>query len=132
MALAAAIAGCANESPEKAPLHDEDLFEVVFRYQFRRQQTAPPAYYLKVLDSDPSAAFLARFADLPIEVKKGSEYDEEVPGYFWLERAVWDSSGKARVTTYATNGFLAEGNTVLLEKKRGKWVVVQQLESFTE
>ena len=131
----------------------EDIREATFRHQFGMnasgQQTSAKVYFLSITDDktgksiDPSAAFLKRFAGNQPRVGGVSECKASAEKgvldiktgeqglIFSVDTIRWISETKVAVGggSYEA-GLSASGNTYMLEKKDGKWVVVKDVRNW--
>jgi ankyrin repeat protein len=129
----------------------ENIWEATFRHQFglngSGQQNPAKIYYLEITDfktgnrTDPSAAFLKRFAGSQPPVAAVSEYNElaekgvpdvqpgEEVDIFVLDTIRWISETKVEMSGGVSIPGEFDGSSVTytLEKKDGKWVVVKDV-----
>jgi len=128
----------------------EDIREAIFRHQFPKDggggQDPLKAYFLSVTDDktgksiDPSTAFLKRFAGNQPRVAGDSECKPSAEKgvldiktgergiIFFVGTIRWISETKVEVGGgYYEGNLSASGNTYTLEKKDGKWVVVNDV-----
>ncbi len=126
----------------------EDIWEATFRHQFGpnipEQQNPVKVYFLSFYDeaagknTDPSAAFLKRFAGNQPRVAPVSEgtAEKEVRDAKTGEEGIifrvysirWISETKVEVGGgYDAGSWSASTNTFTLEKKEGKWVVTKDV-----
>lgn len=125
---------------------EDAVREAVFRYQFRKNvsalKTAAGVYCLSVLLAgeelqDPSHELMARFRGHVPPVKKRSECDVSRNGVydkttraqglmFYLKGTRLTSPDTAEVYGgYYENGLSSSGNTFILRRQEGKWIVVR-------
>lgn len=106
-----------------------DVFEAVFRYQFKYNGAGaqqPPAYYLELMEKDPSEAFLARFKGHVPPVRKSSEFVERKGLKFWVESIEWGTNGQVVVFGgYYEGGMSASGNQYTVIRQDHKWIVIK-------
>ena len=132
--------------PSTAPARsaaEDDIREATYRYQFLHNasglQQKADVYFLSLgeKDTDPSDAFMKRFADHKPTVKKvsssagrlGGVRDKDTGGkglIFRVAQIKWVSETEAEVSGgYYEGGLSASGNTYYLKKENGKWVVTR-------
>ena len=139
--------GCASapdsilawRSPVDRSLQEDDIRESIIRYRMERLKGGGPVF-LSIGDKDPSDSFMARFAGSKNKVKKASQsYFKKDPFPGWLRDRSTDEQGisfsvssinwlstdrvEARGGMYC-GGLCADAGTYRVEKKRGRWVVV--------
>jgi hypothetical protein len=137
--------GCAPTEPPRVELSDEDqIREVVFRYQFEfnasGQGKGANAYYLGLGHADdPSAELLARFAGHtpPVRPLSASELEPgtaqvvdketEQPGLAFLITDIrWLGDNRVEVDGgYEEASESAAGSTYHVAKENGNWRVVE-------
>jgi hypothetical protein len=118
---------------------EDDIREAVFRYRIA-QLDAESLKFLSVNGTDPSDAFMARFGKSNRTVKKGSQsYVEEQgipslrdrktkqPGMLFSVGAItWLAHEKVEVHGgMYSDGLCADAGEYFLEKRQGRWVVIQ-------
>ena len=117
-----------------------DVAEALFRHQFQHNasavQTNAAAYFLSIRGQDPDPVFLKRFDGNTPPVKMKSEHGMNKKGVvvdpksgrhaliFKIEGITMKSSDEAIVCGgYGEGPMSASGNTYILKKENGKWVV---------
>ena len=106
-----------------------DMFEAVFRYQFKHnasaaQQTAK-AYFLTILNRDPPDMFLARFNGSSPPVRKGSEFSIGMGLAFSIKSICRIDKNSVRVSAgYFEAGLSSSDNIYTVVSNNGEWVVV--------
>jgi hypothetical protein len=139
--LIVCASGCVPNDAERLK-EEDDIREAVFSYQFLhnasgRQQNAK-VYFLSLHEGgkDPSDEFMKRFAGHTPEVKKVSQCTEDddirdmqtgAPGIVFRVTGIrWITAQRVEVFGGYFEGYLSSsGNTYYVEKKDGKWIVVQ-------
>lgn len=142
MLLAFALA-CTNGASDADRLkQQDDIREAVFRYQFAHnasgQQTGAAVYCLWVGEkaTDPSDDFMRRFANHKPPVRKMSECKAD-PSHGVIDKRTGAQGLGFRATSikwlsdieveveggYYEAGLSASGNTYIVNKQKGKWVV---------
>ena len=129
----------ASRSPADRSLEEDDIRESIFRYRMEGWKSSGPIF-LSIGDKDPSDSFMVRFASSKNKVKKASQsYYKKDPFPGWLRDRSTDEQGmslsvssiiwlspdrvEARGGMYC-GGLCADAGTYRVEKKRGRWVVV--------
>jgi hypothetical protein len=117
---------------------EDDLREVVVRYQIAKWDLNAKVYFVQINGKDPTTAFLQRLQDVDRPVKKKSESRREknVLGrvvekktkltgvVFDTESIHWISEGKADVEGgHLCGGLCSASGTYHLEIKGSHWVV---------
>jgi len=112
-----------------------DIAEAVFRYQFKRNasgvQQKAPSYFLLLFGKDPDTAFLTRFKDNIPPVKKGSEFKvgEGLQFRVTAIKRITDSTVEVEAG-YFEAGLSSAGNTYIVEKKDGTWIVTRSKQNW--
>jgi hypothetical protein len=128
-----------------APLFDrsaqeDNIRESVFRYRMAESRSSGP-FFLSIDGNDPSDAFMARFATSDRKVKKASESQyvkDPSPGWlrdrstgeqgisFSADAISWLSSDRVEVRGgMYCGGLCADAGVYRIEKKQGRWVVIE-------
>lgn len=137
------VLGCATRvpPPESRDAAEASVYEAVFRHLFRHNASAARSrvdyYFLAIGDGeDPPPALLARFAGHvpkvePVSASRSSPQGvrhEEDGGkglVFRIEALRWLDADTAEVEGgYFEASLSASGNTHRVERRRGRWVVV--------
>ena len=130
----------ASRSPIDRAIQEDDIRESVFRYRMDNPHRDGP-FFLSINGKDPSDTFMARFANADRKVKKTSQsYFKKDPFPGWLRDRSTDEQGVSfsvgaiswlspeRVEVGGDmycGGLCADAGKYRLEKKQGRWVVVE-------
>jgi len=149
LGLAVAVAGCSSPPPGPRSAHREDICEAVFRHELEGHLGVAEVevYFLTIEGQDPSADFLARFADLPRPVRPGSwatrrgmseamsrrrvawrgmiDKETGMQGrILHIDSLEWASDDEVLIEGgYYENPLSAAGTTYEVEWKGGRWIV---------
>lgn len=117
---------------------EDDLREVVVRYQVAKWDLNAKVYFVQINGKDPTAAFLQRFQDVDRPVKKKSESRQEKNVVGWVvdkktkrkgvdfdtESIHWISERKVDIEGgYFCGGLCSASGKYHLEIEDGHWVV---------
>ena len=139
--LALLLTSCASVPTASRARLEDDIREAVFRYQFAEwKRPGAGAFYLDVSggDTDPSDAFLKRFAKVQPTVKKCSkgkvnylgagvtDADTGKPGIIFRAGSVaWVTSTEVTVSGgFYENGQSASGDSYIVSFFDGRWHVI--------
>jgi hypothetical protein len=105
-----------------------NVFEAMFRYQFKHEMSGmgknAPAYFLS-FNSTKQPSFLKRFEGHTPPVKDGIAFREGEGIKFSIHSWEWISEDRIKVTASWHAGMQnSGGGQYILERKGGKWVVV--------
>lgn len=134
--------GCKGSIPQGTARQAEEdqIREVVFRYQFTYHARWAPVYYISFASeiatrTDPSDEFMRRFSSNQSPVKKASQAEEYIKGASdastkeegpiltvgeikWLDRNTVEAEG-----SYHGGPLDAEGGVYTVKRKSDKWIV---------
>jgi hypothetical protein len=131
--LMAWCCGCSSPPEPVPPDRDAqalDVYEAVFRHQLQKYAPGRPArttFYLFIDSHDPSPEFLQRFARQKPPVKKGSRSQPGKGVNLHVENLHWLDEHTALVKGGHADGKDGSGNRYRVERRAGKWVVVEDV-----
>jgi hypothetical protein len=145
------VVSSANEAPnaqaaalEPDRSQEDAIREVVIRDLLKKADSREIFFLMFDRDTDPSAPFLARFADLKLRIRKRSDAhgvkSTDDDHQFWFDRSTgqpgslvgatelrWIDQSQVEVEGVSYTGKLnASGFLYVIENKDGKWVVVKK------
>jgi hypothetical protein len=124
----------ASEPPsaESREAQAPDVYEAVFRHQFKNNKSAlrekAKSFFLSIKKQDPSPSFLGRFAGNRPPVEAGSRFKVGAGVKFQIESLKWIDDSTVEVEGgYYEGPVSASSNRYQVVRKDGRWMVVKDV-----
>ncbi len=122
------VCGCSEDPPRDRKSDVDDIYEAVFRHQFKKNHSSlkakAEAYCLAINDKDPPAEFLKRFEGHEPQIRPKSEFKVRESLVFNVHTPKWINDNTVEVSGgYYEDVKSASTNQYRVVRKGGKWVV---------
>ena len=112
-----------------------DIVEASLRYMFKTNasgaQQQASRYFTSFFRRDPPASFIQRFSGLPKPLLPGSTFEQGKGLMFYVNSIVILEDGSVTVRAgYYEGNMSSSGDTLILRKEDGKWIVIEERQDW--